>query len=235
MNLLVPPALDHLVIAAASLDEGVAWCEATLGVTPTTGGRHPLMATHNRLLALGGSRHPDSYLEIIAIDPHAQPQRQPGQRRWFDLDDEALQATLSRRGPRLIHAVARVPELATSLRALSALPEALDGGTARQAARDTPHGLLQWQIGVRDDGRRLFDGTLPTLIQWGALHPAAHLPASPLQLLSVQATHPRHDALRQALNAIGLKDVLPVEAGPADLRATLQTQRGLVTLHSGDD
>jgi hypothetical protein len=26
--------LDHLVIAAASLAEGVAWCEATLGVVP---------------------------------------------------------------------------------------------------------------------------------------------------------------------------------------------------------
>ena len=26
--------LDHLVVAANSLDEGVRWCQATLGVTP---------------------------------------------------------------------------------------------------------------------------------------------------------------------------------------------------------
>jgi hypothetical protein len=45
-------AVDHLVIAAASLEEGVAWCEATLGVTPGPGGEHPLMGTHNRLLRI---------------------------------------------------------------------------------------------------------------------------------------------------------------------------------------
>ena len=32
--------LDHLVIAAASLTEGVAWCEATLGVVAGPGGSH---------------------------------------------------------------------------------------------------------------------------------------------------------------------------------------------------
>ena len=42
--------IDHLVVAASSLDQGVAWCEATLGVTPGPGGEHPLMGTHNRLL-----------------------------------------------------------------------------------------------------------------------------------------------------------------------------------------
>ena len=28
------PALDHLVVYAASLDEGAAWCECTLGLPP---------------------------------------------------------------------------------------------------------------------------------------------------------------------------------------------------------
>jgi hypothetical protein len=30
-------AVDHLIVAAASLDDGVRWCEATLGVTPGAG------------------------------------------------------------------------------------------------------------------------------------------------------------------------------------------------------
>jgi len=63
------PALDHLVIAAATLDEGVAGCEATLGVTPAPGGRHALIGTHNRLLALGGEGFARACLEIIAIEP----------------------------------------------------------------------------------------------------------------------------------------------------------------------
>jgi hypothetical protein len=64
-------AVDHLVVAAATLEQGVAWCEATLGVTPGPGGRHALMGTHNRLLNLGSAAFPHSYLEIIAIDPEA--------------------------------------------------------------------------------------------------------------------------------------------------------------------
>ena len=35
--------VDHLVVAAASLEEGAAWCEATLGVAPAAGGEHVLV------------------------------------------------------------------------------------------------------------------------------------------------------------------------------------------------
>ena len=65
--------LDHLVIAAASLADGVQWCERTLGVTPGPGGVHPLMGTHNRLLSLVSPGFPNAYLEIIAIDSEADP------------------------------------------------------------------------------------------------------------------------------------------------------------------
>ena len=46
------PRLDHLVVLADTLSEGVSWCEATLGVTPGPGGEHPLFGTHNRLLSI---------------------------------------------------------------------------------------------------------------------------------------------------------------------------------------
>ena len=39
--------IDHLVVAARNLDEGVAWCEATLGLTPNAGGEHEKYGTHN--------------------------------------------------------------------------------------------------------------------------------------------------------------------------------------------
>ena len=60
--------LDHLVIMAHTLDEGVAWCAATLGITPGTGGKHPHMGTHNRLLRLGSAEFPRAHLEVIAIN-----------------------------------------------------------------------------------------------------------------------------------------------------------------------
>jgi hypothetical protein len=48
--------VDHLVVAADSLEQGVKWCEETLGVTPGPGGQHPLMGTHNRLLRVATER-----------------------------------------------------------------------------------------------------------------------------------------------------------------------------------
>jgi len=164
--------LDHLVVGAATLQAGVAWCEATLGVVPAAGGTHPLMGTHNRVLRIDSPRFARAYLEIIAIDPEAPP---PGRTRWFDLDDPALQQHL-RAGPALIHWVARVPDLDLACAAWRAI--GLERGAALQASR----GALRWRIAVRPDGARLARGQLPTLIEWGESHPCDTLPASGITL-----------------------------------------------------
>ena len=106
--------LDHLVVAAASLQQGLDWCEATLGVTPGTGGQHPQMGTHNRLLKIETADFPLAYLEIIAIDPAAAP---PGRPRWFGLDEPALQARLQQ-APQLVHLVARSTQIVRHREAL---------------------------------------------------------------------------------------------------------------------
>ena len=217
--------VDHLVIAAQSLAQGVEWCEAELGVTPQAGGEHPLMGTHNRVLRISTSQFARAYLEIIAIDPDA---RDPGRTRWFDLDDPALREAI-RQQPRLVHFVAGCELVAAGLRAL--VPLGIDRGPVLAAQRDTPFGLLQWKISVRDDGQRLFYGALPTLIEWGELHPANFLPESGLKLLGLGASHPRPDALRAAYGAIGLEGVT-LQAGPPNLSAALRTPRGEVILES---
>lgn len=227
-----PAQVDHLVVAAATLAEGVAWCEATLGVTPGPGGEHPLMGTHNRLLALGGERFARCYFEIIAIDPAVAPARARQQRRWFDLDDPALQATLARDGPRLVHWVARVPDARAAVHALAAEPTHIDRGPVLAASRETPQGRLRWEITVRDDGQRLFYGALPTLIEWGDMHPADHFAPSGLSLLALQATHPRPEVLQAALATVGAQDLLAVTAGAPNFIARLMTPQGPVTLES---
>ncbi|NBT56695.1 MAG: VOC family protein, partial [Betaproteobacteria bacterium] len=178
--------LDHLVVLATSLASGVAWAEATLGVTPGPGGEHPLMGTHNRLLRLSnGKGQPGAaYLEIIAINPAATPTLQPPEHRWFDMDDPALRERVAQMGPQLVHWVARVPALAVALQAWQQL--GIERGEARAASRNTPAGLLQWQISLRPDGQRLFDGCLPTLIEWGPHHPTATMPDSGLALQSLK-------------------------------------------------
>ena len=216
--------LDHMMVLADTLAQGVAWCEATLGVVPAPGGQHPLFGTHNRLLALGGAAFAQAYLEIIAIDPAA---GDPGRTRWFDMDDQRLRRQVRAQGPQLIHWVARVPELARAAAAWAAL--GLERGAVLPASRMTPRGLLEWQITVREDGQRLLDGCLPTLIQWGAVHPADALPASGIALESLSLRHPQAALLRAALDAVGLAGVA-VEPGPAAPQARLATPRGAVTL-----
>src|SRR3954463_1971138 len=130
--------IDHLVVAAADLDEGAAWCEATLGVVPGPGGEHPLMGTHNRLLRIATVDFPRAYFEIIAVQPGRQPQRA---RRWFDLDAEAVRDGLRRDGPRLLHFVASVPDVRAGVQALQGLEIAR--GEVVAASRMTPRGLLQ--------------------------------------------------------------------------------------------
>ena len=169
--------LDHLVIGAATLEEGDAWCDRVLGITPQPGGKHALMGTHNRLVRISGANHPRCYLEIIAIDPEAPP---PGRPRWFDLDQPALRERLAL-GPGLIHWVARVPNLDAALAYWRG--EGVDAGEAVEASR----GALRWRIALREDGRRLRREALPVLIEWGEAHPADTLPDQGVQLLGFEA------------------------------------------------
>ena len=222
-------SVDHLVVLAPSLAEGVAWCEATLGVVPGPGGEHPLMGTHNRLIPINTAAFPCAYLEIIAINREAVPQRAVGAKRWFDLDDETLQARLRTQGPQLAHWVAEVPDLPQALATLSA--QGIDRGQVVAASRPTPQGLLRWQISVRDDGQRLLGGCLPTLIQWGDTHPTQAMADQGVALESLALAHPQAGALRQALDAVGL-GAIPVHTGPARLQARLRTPRGPVDLIS---
>jgi catechol 2,3-dioxygenase-like lactoylglutathione lyase family enzyme len=216
--------VDHLVVVAASLEEGVAWCERTLGLTPGPGGQHPLMGTHNRLFRIDSPEFPAAYFEIIAIDPQAAA---PGRRRWFDMDDEALRARVARDGPQLAHVVVRVADVAAATAAWRAL--GIERGEVLPASRPTPTGLLSWKIAVREDGQRLFDGTLPTLIEWGPVHPVAAMASSGARLAALTLRHPQAQRLQQALQAIGLAQVA-VEPGDAALMARLHTPTGEVTL-----
>jgi hypothetical protein len=161
--------LDHLVVAARSLEEGAAWVESALGVRTQAGGKHPLMGTHNRLLAIGGRR----YLEVIAIDPDAPPPARP---RWFGLDDPAIRARIER-GPLLLHWVERTGDLDAALRDYPEKVEVLDA----------TRGDLAWRITVPADGRLPCGGACPTLIQWkGVAHPADRLPPSGVDLLELR-------------------------------------------------
>lgn len=160
--------LDHLAICAQSLEAGVAWAEARLGVPMGVGGEHPRYGTHNRLLGFAGGL----YLEVIAIDPDAVPHSRP---RWFDLD--TFQGP-----PRLANWICRVPSLRA---ALASLPEC---GEEIAMTR----GGLSWDISVPSGGGLPMGGGLPTVLQWHTkVPPGDALVSSGLRLVEVIVSHPR--------------------------------------------
>ncbi|WP_396436556.1 VOC family protein [Limnohabitans sp.] len=228
--------IDHLVVMAASLDQGVQWCEATLGISPGPGGEHEKYGTHNRLFKIASPQFPLAYFEIIAINPEAVIPKRAQVPRWFDMDDAAVQKAVAQ-GPRLIHFVSSTEDVKSARHLLRT--QGIERGQVVQASRKSRKGTLNWQITVREDGERLFNGCLPTLIQWGKpeatdplrLHPRNSLPRSGVTLQGLTVSHPSGAKLQAAFDAIGLADIA-IETGPANLVASLQTPKGLVQLQS---
>lgn len=228
--------IDHLVVAATTLEQGIQWCEATLGITPAPGGEHEKYGTHNRLFKIATPKHPLAYLEIIAINPGAEMPKRSQVARWFDLDDRALQKAIAQE-PRLITYVACTDDIKAARHALRV--QGIERGQIVHASRKSSKGTLNWQITVREDGERLFNGTLPTLIQWGKpeatdplrLHPRNSLPRSGVTLQSLSICHPSGAKLQSAYAALGLEEVA-IETGPANIVATLKTPKGVVQLQS---
>ena len=210
-----PAALDHLVVAATTLADGIDYIAEITGVAPQPGGKHVAMGTHNALVRLAER----VFLEIIAIDPVG---TQPARPRWFDLDNIAVQAELTER-PRLIHWVARTNDIE---RAVSHCPIPL--GEVHPMAR----GDYRWRITIPDDGTLPGKGVVPTLIQWDVpQHPADSLPSSNVSIAGLAAAHPDPAAIRAALTALGLEGVLPTTYDrDARLAVMLRTPRGIVTL-----
>jgi len=208
-------ALDHLVVAAATLEDGCNFVATRLGARPQPGGRHLAMGTHNALLGLG----PRAFLEVIAIDPQGTAPKRP---RWFDLDEPRMRATLAE-GPRLVHFVARTDNIAA---ARDRCPVEL--GAIHPMAR----GEFTWWITIPDDGHLPARGLVPTLIQWSdARHPADHLPDPGIRIETLAGEHPDPAPVRAALGRLGLGDQVKVTYGQSPrLAAMLRSPRGLMTL-----
>jgi len=207
--------LDHLVIAARRLEEGVEWVERRLGGAAGPGGRHDLMGTHNRLFSLG----PGRFLEVIAMDPEAAPPLQP---RWFELDTPAMKSRLER-GPAFIHWVARSDDIDAALEAM---------GGAKPQVLALSRGAFRWKIGVPADGSLPLSGIEPTVIQWFTQHPTEVLPDTGCRLESLVLRHPEAAAVVHRLHYAGLAAGDPIEASHEGLglEARLRTPRGTVEL-----
>nr|WP_321791992.1 VOC family protein [Caballeronia sp. J97] len=198
--------LDHLVIAACTLEEGALFVARKFGVETAPGGAHPLMRTHNRLLNLWGG----AYLEVIAADPLAAPVDTP-RPRLFALDDPAMQRRLETHGPQLVHWVVRVDRPKSLARWREQYPDRIAPVAAMSRGGNT------WELTVPDDGafpawQDAGDGVLPSLIQWDTpRHPSGALPETGIALRTLTGFHPHAQAVSEQLAWLGATHLLRVE------------------------
>ncbi len=209
--------IDHLVLAATTLADGIDHVATLTGAAPQPGGKHVAMGTHNALLKLGDRL----YLEVIAIDPAG---AKPARPRWFGMDGVALQAELLEE-PRLIHWVARTNDIDHASHAC---------GVELGAVHAMSRGDYRWRITIPDDGALPSRGLIPTLIQWDVpMHPADALPDAGVSLVELAGTHPDPQTIRTALAQLGLASSLRVSYDrESRLVAMLRTARGIVRLAS---
>ncbi|MDH3386477.1 MAG: VOC family protein [Gammaproteobacteria bacterium] len=210
--------LDHIVIAADSLQQGVDYLHQTLGVAIPAGGFHQTMGTHNHLMQLAN----DAYLEVIAIDPQAQAPPRP---RWFGLDEATIRASLKRQ-PRLITWVMNTPDIHRLVG-----DAGFDIGVPTRLSRDN----LEWEIALTDDGRLLAGGMLPYCIQWhSSPHPSRGMADLGCVLHALTIYHNRPRWLAERLDAIDASHLVQIEPLPDSespyLMAAIETPGGVVTL-----
>ena len=212
--------LDHLVLAAHSLEQGIEYLRDTLGVDIPKGGFHQTMGTHNHLMQLGN----EVYLELIAINPEAEAPRHP---RWFGLDDAMMRERLKHQ-PALITWVMNTPDIQSIKQQAS-----FDIGLPTKLRRND----LCWEIALTDDGRLLGNGLLPYVIQWHSTpHPSNGMADLGCRLQSLHIYHNRVDWLRPRLESIAANHLVEVHQID-DLQAPyfsvfIETPTGLKNLSS---
>lgn len=215
--------LDHLVVCASGLSDGVTWFQELSGVQMPFGGKHPLMGTHNHLSALSE----DSFIEIIAIDPEAGKTALPERgQRWYTMDDASHQQR-----------VAVAPRLTTWVLATdnldAALAKAREAGIDPGEPLDVTRGDLSWRLSVRSDGSLACGGVFPSLIEWtDHVNPVVRMQDQGIRLNQLNLQHTSPQLLKKALQAIGAAELVSVSEGEPALVADLRAGEHNFTLYS---
>ena len=138
--------IDHLVLGAEGLSSATKALESDFGVPFDVGEEHLVMSTHNRLLRLQA----DTYLEVIAANPAALPQRT----RWFSMDNPKTKLRINKG----IHPLCRALQVQDIHEARKHC--GYDPGEVINVSR----GNLEWQITFPKDGGLAEGGVFPVLI-----------------------------------------------------------------------
>jgi len=212
--------IDHLVIGARTLTDGVNYVKDLLGVDMPYGGVHLKMGTHNHLMQLGN----DAFLEIIAVNHDIEPPNRP---RWFGLDDAFIRQQIEQE-PSFLTWVVNTQSIEDLMR-----QSTVSLGKAELVSR----GKLNWYFGLPEDGRLLAGGMLPYVIEWQTdEHPSANMADLGCRLSGLEIYHSYPRWLQSALASIGASDLVKIHALPNNavpyMTAHINTPDGIKELSS---
>lgn len=212
--------IDHLVVGALNLQQGVSYIKEVLGVVMPYGGVHVQMGTHNHLMQLGK----DVFLEVISINPDIDRPKSP---RWYGLDDPFIKRQFEKR-PAFITWVVNTKNINEFIQ-----KACISFGTPELISR----GALRWHFGVPDDGRLIAGGMMPYVIEWQSdRHPASNMADVGCRLKSIEIHHPLPLWIKSVLESIDALDLVKVRALQKNevphLIANIETPSGERQLHS---
>ena len=212
--------IDHIVMGAESLKQGVDYVRSCFGAEIPYGGVHKKMGTCNHLMRIGDG----VFFEVIAIDHELEPPTRP---RWYGLDDPFVRQQIKKQ-PTLLTWVVGTGDIDEFMR-----QACFSLGKAEFISR----GELSWYFGLPDDGRLLAGGMLPYAIEWQTnKHPSENMADLGCRLLGLEIYHPYPSWLQSALASIGALDLVTIGALPKNeapyLTASVRTPLGIKKLHS---
>jgi hypothetical protein len=212
--------IDHLVIGAANLKQGVEYVRDMLGVDILFGGVHTSMGTHNHLMQLGD----DLFLEVISVNDEIP---QPSNPRWYGLDDPFIRSNIEIE-PTLLTWVINTPDL-------GALINNANFSLGRSSL--ISRGELSWYFSLPDDGRLLGGGMLPYAIQWLAdVHPSQTMKNVGCTLHSLEVYHSHSYWLKERLSSVVALELVKIHDLQEDqtsyLVAYIDTPTGIKKLYS---
>ena len=215
---------DHIVVAAATLQQGIDYIKQQLGVEVPLGGIHPGMGTHNALMQLAD----DLFFEIIAINPDSlsNSDLQIDQPRWFSLDNPLLQQQLKRQ-----------PQLLTWVVNCDDIQQCISQGIYRQtSSRLIRRNNLSWDFAMPDDGGLIAEGLIPYVLQWHNQHPAANMVNRGCSLKQIVIYHPHPQWIENALIKVGAIELVQIKSlhkgEPGYLAVEMNTPKGVVVLET---
>lgn len=189
--------IDHIVIGANDLEQGVAFIKKKLNVILPKASKHADMSTHNCVAPTGN----DSFIEILSVDPEAPT---PPRARWFDMDNPAVVEKF-KQSPCAYHWLVGTTDLDAVI-ANSPIPL----GEVVKFSR----GDRSWRLTIPTDGSLQENGLIPTFIEWSpGAHPSSGMADLGLELHEVVLTHPKPAWLIDILLKLNVAHLATVVAG----------------------